>query len=193
MRFESDFEKREWLGREALKQVKQFYPNLFKYELNFTTGKYDDYDAFYFIIDTDTQKIKKRVWIEIKIRDTEYDEYILEKKKLKQLIKKKDDLHLSKGEYIFLYVNFTPKETIIWNITNINPNNTKTLKANKETSVSRNYKINKEIIYLKPEEGLRLQYILNEKHLLSNYDDYLLKKVKEKIKTKKGLEEILFN
>ena len=60
-RFIDEFEKREWLGREALKEVKELYPEYFKFELLFTEGKYDDYDAYYFVIDKDTFNITKRV------------------------------------------------------------------------------------------------------------------------------------
>jgi len=193
MRFTDDYEKREWLGREALKELQEIYPEYFKYDLRFTTEKYADYDAFYFIIDEDTQKLRKRVWIEIKIRDTNYDEYVLEYKKLNQLIKKRDELFLTEDDVIFLYLNYTPNETIIWNISKIKEEGeVKSKVMNKATSTSRKDKMNKKIYYLKPSDGKRLDYVLNEKHLLRKYDNYLLDKVKEQIKKKPGLEDILF-
>ena len=193
MKFTDDYEKREWLGREALKELKEIYPEYFKYELRFTTEKYAYYDAFYFIIDVDTQKLRKRVWIEIKIRDETYDDYVLELKKLNQLIKKRDEMFLTEDDVIFLYLNYTPNETIIWNITKIKEEGeVKNKVMNKATSTSRKDKKDKKIYYLKPSDGKRLDYVLNEKQLLRKYDNYLLDKVKEMIKKKPGLEDILF-
>lgn len=190
-RFTDDFEKREYLGREALKEIQQQYPELLKYQLHFNTEKYGEYDAYYLIIN-ENQQITKRVWLELKTRDQDYDEYILETKKLNSLIKKRKSLYLNEDEVIFLYVNFTPTKTIIWNITNINPEG-ETLKANKATSNNRKDKIDKQVIYLKPEQGKQLKYVLNEQHLLTKYDtNYLLPKVKEQIKKRPGLEDILF-
>lgn len=192
MRFTDDFEKKEWLGRQALKELQKIYPEYFKWDIHFTEGKYDDYDAYYFIVD-ENQNIKKRVWVEIKIRDLEYDSYILEKKKLNQLIKKRDSMFLTKDDVEFLYLNYTPSKTIIWNITNIKDEKKADRKMmNKATSISRDEKSNKEIYYLNQKEGKILNYILNEKHLLKDYDDYLLNKLKKEIKKKPGLEDILF-
>lgn len=193
MKFTDEFEKREWLARQALKELQEIYPEYFKWEIHFTEGKYDDYDAYYFILDIEKQNIKKRVWIELKIRDTEYDTYILEKKKLNQLIKKRDSMFLTKDDVEFIYINFTPTRTIIWNITNIKDEKQLERKVmNKATSISRDDKKNKEIYYLYPSEGKILNYVLNEKNLLRRYDEYLLDKVKEMIKKKPGLEDILF-
>ena len=36
--FQNDYEKREWLGREALKTLQSLNPDFFKYELKFTSG-----------------------------------------------------------------------------------------------------------------------------------------------------------
>jgi hypothetical protein len=191
-RFTDDFEKREYLGREALKELQLQHPDLFKYQITFTTEKYSEYDAMYIILD-DNQQITKRVWIELKIRDTDYDDgYILETKKLNSLIKKRKSLFLNENEVVFLYINFTPTKTIIWNVTNLEIE-TKTLKANKATSDSRTNKINKSVLYLTQDTGRTLDYILNDKHLLTKYDtNYLLPKVKAEIKKRPGLEDILF-
>ena len=190
-RFTDDFERREYLGREALKELQLQHTNLFKYQLHFNNDKYGEYDAYYIIID-ENQQITKRVWIEIKIRDEDYDEYILETKKLNSLIKKRKSLYLLENEVKFLYINFTPTKTIIWNVTDIDTEG-KTLKANKATSDSRTNKINKQVIYLEPSTGRVLNYIINEQHLLTKYDtNYLLPKVKAEIKKRPGLEDILF-
>ena len=192
IKFLDDFEKNEWLGREALKEIKQLYPNYFKYELHFTLGKYDDYDSFYFIID-ENQQIVKRVWIEIKVRNRDFDNYILEKKKLKQLIKKRKDMFFKNEEVSFLYISFTPSDTIIWDITNIDPDKTEKMVMNKTTCESTTNKINKDIILLDPKDGKILNYRINENLLMLKYDDnYLLPKIKKEMVRKPGLEQILF-
>jgi hypothetical protein len=104
-KFIDKFEEREFYGREALKELKEIYPQYFKWELHFTSGKYDKYDAFYFVMDLDTMNISKRVFLEIKIRDTEFDEYILEKKKVSSLKSLISSMGLSENEYSILYIN----------------------------------------------------------------------------------------
>lgn len=166
MTFTNDFEKREYLGREALRELKVLYPNLFKYDLHFTTDTYAAYDAFYHIIDSDTHSITKRVLIEIKIRDRHFPEYILETKKLNSLKKIRKDLGFNEDEMSILYINFCPNETIIWNIDKIN-NDIKTNEYNKATSVSREDKVSKDVIMLQPTEGKQLDYILDETKILN--------------------------
>jgi hypothetical protein len=184
-KFNDDFERREWFGREGLKQLKDKYPNIFKWDLNFTTGKYDDYDAYWFIID-ENQSIKKRVWVEIKWRDRSFDDYILEVKKLNQLKKLRDSMFLSKDDVTFIYINFTPNGTFMWDITNMEDSG-ETLVANKATSDSRQNKINKKIIYLP--EGKRFDYVINETQIIR--DNQLCDLLDETKKTiKRGLEEI---
>lgn len=183
MRFTNDFEKREFIGRESLRELQKLYSNLFKYQLHFTTDTYAAYDAFYHIIDTETHSIKKRVLIEIKIRDRQFPEYILETKKLNSLKKIRKDLGFNEDEMSILYINFCPNETIVWDIDKIN-NEVKTLVANKATSISRDEKINKSVIYLQPSEGKQLNYIYNEKEILmkSIIDEKLSATKKEIIK-----------
>lgn len=166
MKFTNDFEKREFLGREALRELKVLYPNLFKYDLHFTTDTYAAYDAFYHIIDSNTHSITKRVLIEIKIRDRQFPEYILETKKLNSLKKIRKDLGFNEKEMSILYINFCPNETIIWNIDKIN-NDIKTNEYNKATAFSRKDKISKDVIELKPSEGKQINYILNENKILN--------------------------
>jgi hypothetical protein len=184
-KFNDDFERREWFGREGLKHLKELFPNTFKWDINFTTGKYDDYDAFWFIID-ENQSIKRRVWVEIKWRDRSFDDYILEVKKLNQLKKLRNSMFLSKDDVTFIYINFTPNGTFMWDITNMEDSGD-TLVANKATSDSRKNKINKKIIYLP--EGKRFDYVINETQIIrDNQICDLLDETKKTIK--KGLEEI---
>lgn len=167
MNFLNDFEKREFLGRKALLELQDKYPNILKYKIEFTTDTYATYDAFYHIIDIETHSIKKRVLIEIKIRDRSFPEYILETKKLNSLKKIRTDLGFNENEMSILYINFCPNETIIWNIDKIN-NNIIVSEYNKATSTSRTNKINKSVIMLLPSEGKQLDYILDEKKIFMN-------------------------
>jgi len=180
--FQNDYEKREWLGREALKTLQSLNPDFFKYELKFTSGQYDDYDAFYFIYDSDN-KFKKYVWIEIKVRDRTFPEYILEKEKLDRMTKQRDKLYLKKEEVVFLYLNFCPEATYCWNITDMDDDNWERMEMNKSTSNNRVDKENKLVKLLDTKRSKQFEYILNEKQLLRNYKlNYLLPKVEEKIK-----------
>lgn len=185
MKFTDDFEKREFLAREALKELDIKYPKLFKNELFFTNDKYSSYDAFYFITDGNGS-IKKRVKIELKIRDKDFDEFILEKKKLKS-IRKECGGYLNDGEYSILYINFTPTQTILWDITDINEDNTSKLMANKATSVNRIDKENKDVIMLSPDDGIKLKFILNERELIDNYQRRKNKVMTKSQKILKGI------
>ena len=177
MKFTDDFEKREFLAREALKELNIKYPKLFKNELFFTNDKYSSYDSFYFLTD-DSGSIKKRVKIELKIRDKDFDEFLLEKKKLKS-IRKDCRVYLNDDEYSILYINFTPTQTILWDVSDINEDDSSKLMANKATSVNRIDKENKDVIMLSPDDGIKLKYVLNERELIDNY-----KKNKNKVLTK---------
>ena len=187
IQFKDDYEKREWLSRESLKQLKELYPEFFKYDIQFTSGQYDDYDAFYFIYDNDG-KFKKYVWIELKMRDKTFNEYILEKEKLDRINKHRERLYIDKEQVVILYINFCPEGTYCWNISNIDDGNWEKLLANKSTSNNRTDKEMKKVKYLKPSESKQFDYILNERQLLRNYKlNYLLPKVEEKIKRENNL------
>ena len=185
--FIDDYEKREWLGREALKELQQLYPNTFKYDIKFTSGRYDDYDAFYFIYDKDN-KFQKYVWIEIKVRQTTYPDYFLEREKYKRMEAQRDRLYLNKDEVIFLYLNFCPEGTYCWNITNIDDGKWEARFMNESTSKNTKDKENKWVKLLDPSFSKKFDYILNERQLLRNWKlNYLLPKVEERIKKQNNL------
>jgi hypothetical protein len=180
-RFIDDYEKREFIGRESLLELQELNPKSFKYEFHFTTEKYAVYDAHYFSIDNETQNIKKRIWIEIKVRTQEYDGYVLEKKKLKSMIDLRDKLYLNKDEVSFLYICFLPTKTLIWNITNIDLNDTTELKANKSTSNNRTDKIDKDVIMLNEKDARCFNFVADERRVMKRYSEkYLLPKIEKK-------------
>lgn len=149
----SEFIRREMMGRKALLNLQQENPDKLKWPLMFNPDPYGPYDAYYFTDD-------KLVWIEIKIRDKEYDTWLLEKSKLNNMINESVRLGVKP---VFLYLNFTPNATYIWNITNIKLEDfTDKIMANKSTSISRTNKILKDIIYLNIYDGIKINFKINE-------------------------------
>jgi hypothetical protein len=165
MNFQNNFQKDEYYARQGLLILQELYPNTFKYKIEFTQGEYDPYDGMFFIIDTNTQSIVKRVWIELKIRKTAYDSYLLETKKMNSLIKLRKDMFFTEDEVTLLYINFTPEETIIYNLDKVKNLPTEKKVMNKCTVISRTNKIEKSVIMLRKEDGKVLNYILNENQI----------------------------
>lgn len=194
-RFVDEFEEREFYANRALIELKRLYPDKFKYEIHFTPLKHT-FDAFWSVLDKNGSVIK-RVWVEMKIRDKDWDEgYMLEMKKVKQINKLKKELYLNSEDVRVLYINFTPSKTLIWDISHFNEEDdfNSTLKANKATALSRTNKVNKSCTYLLEENGYKLDFILNKEQLNNiYYNEYYKEKVEKKIKTNKGLEDILFS
>jgi hypothetical protein len=193
IKFASGYEKNEWLGREALKDLQIIYPELFKNYIEFTPEGCR-YDAFYFIYDNDF-KIKKRVFIEIKVRSENWDEPFLEWNKWKDITDiAKNVFDLNDDEYEILYLNFFPNETIVWKIKYMDKSLLVESKMNKATVESTSIKKNKKVWLMDKSVGKSLNYTINEPLLLKrNYDEYLSKLVTKQIKRKPGLEDILFN
>jgi len=193
MKFINDFEKKEWLGREALKDLQIIYPELFKNYIEFTPEGCR-YDAFYFIYDNNF-KIKKRVFIEIKVRSENWDEPFLEWNKWKDITDiAKNDLYLNDDEYEILYLNFFPNETILWKIKDMDKSELVQRNMNKTTVESRTNKKDKKVWLMNKSLGKSLNYTINENLLLKrNYDEYMGELVSKQIKKKPGLEDILFN
>lgn len=193
MEFTSEFEKREFLGREALKDIRSLYPNIWKYELKFTEYQFEFYDSYFLLYDEITHSLKKRVFIEIKIRDKEYDEYVLEKKKLSSLKRKMKDLYLEDGEYQLLYINFVPSGCYMWDITNIDPKECKDdFYMPRATAIDRKDKTTKKCKLLSKADAKKFEYTFDENRLMKEYmKNYILPKVEKKIK-RNGLSWILF-
>jgi len=165
MKFTDEFEKREWLGRQATSQLSIFK----KHKLVFEPNQYSCYDASFHIYDTDTHQIKMRYFIEIKTRDKIYPQYILEKKKVVNIHNKMNQLGLQPGEYKILYLNFTPNQTLLWDITELSGEDcTDKMMMNKATSTSRKHKIDKLCKMMKPEDAKVYDYIINETKIIRN-------------------------
>ncbi len=106
---------------------------------------------------------KKRWIMEVKIRDTHYEELLLEKKKLTELQKKVyDDLT------DILYICVTPLQTYVYNLSTMMKQKQLVihkLECNKATMESRKYedKVNK-VVYLLPTDlAKKIPYQFNEK------------------------------
>ena len=188
LKFESEFQKNEEVARYALKEMNEKY-KLFNGDIQFTSDVYSAYDAFYFIIDDVTHNIKKRVYIELKIRNRVFDSYLLENKKMNSLLKIRKDMYFTEDEATILYINFCPNETIIYNIDKVKNLPTEKLIANKCTVNSKTDKIEKTVIMLKPTDGKQIEYIINENEIIKKMEvKELVKKVEKNIK--QGLELI---
>jgi len=106
--------------------------------------------------------VKKRFIIEIKIRDTHFDELILETKKLRDL--KSKVLDHSNTE--ILYINVTPNKTYVFNLSKMEKEDkfsVNKLKANKATMESRTNKVDKNVIYLSITDARSIDFTFNEK------------------------------
>lgn len=187
--FQDNFEREEFIARKALLELKELYPNYFKYDIKFTEDKFSEYDAYYFVEKDGI--ITKRVLIELKIRKTIFPDYILESKKLNSLLDIREELYLNEEELGLLYINFCPNETIIWNIDSVKETKKSKIHANKATSLSRTDKKDKSVLMLKPEEGIQLKYIINEEEILNKVtiNKIIDKKITE---IKNGLFQTLF-
>lgn len=188
LKFENEFQKNEEVARYALKEMNEKY-KLFNGDIQFTSDVYSAYDAFYFIIDDVTHNIKKRVYIELKIRNRVFDSYLLESKKMNSLLKIRKDMYFTEDEATILYINFCPNETIIYNIDKVKNLPTEKLTANKCTVNSKTDKIEKTVIMLKPTDGKQINYVLKETDIIKKMEvKELVKKVEKNIK--QGLELI---
>jgi hypothetical protein len=181
MKFLDDYQKREWLGRRALLELQKLYSKTFKYEINFTPGRYDDYDAYFTIFD-ENGSFKKAIWIEIKTRYKTYPDYYLEKEKWDRIEDYRKRNYIDKKDVLYFYLCFCPEGTYIWNITNME--NVKWTKEymNKSTSKSRKEKENKPVVCLKIEDSKSFNYTLNEFKIIKDYED---SKKKQEIKEEK--------
>jgi hypothetical protein len=190
--FLDDYEKREWLGREALKELQKLNPDFFKYHIQFNPERYGDYDAFYFIYDING-KFKKHCWIEIKVRNKTWPEYFLEKEKFDRLERLRNSLYLNKEEVVYLYLNFCPEGTYCWNVSNIDDGIWEERLMNKSTSNNRIDKELKKVKLLNTDRAKSFDYVLNEVQLLREWKlNYLLPKIEKKLTSAEKTYNFLF-
>jgi lipopolysaccharide export LptBFGC system permease protein LptF len=147
--FENDY---EWASFRERVFFEDFYKG--KYKI-YITPFYSNEPYDVMLYEVRDNKIINRIYIEIKIRDKSWDEYIFEKDKYNRLTKR-----CKNGK--ILYLNFTPKGTYIWNTNVVKNLNTTTSLMNKATMKNRDNKIEKEVWYLSTEYAKKSNYI-NEK------------------------------
>jgi len=192
--YESDYERSEMIGRWALQDLFSINPSLFKNPLSHNPDKFGAYDSYYMVYDEQSLAIKKRVLIEIKCRDKIFDKYILEHDKYKRLISLRKSLYYTPEECQLIYVNFTPAQTIFWDLDKVDLGKKESLSCNRATVVSKTDKKNKSVYYLSPEQGLQMSYVYQPSELEQRYytHDYLVPKVEKVVETRewRGLNHL---
>ncbi len=112
--------------RKVYEEIKKNSPNFdFKIYMTDETGS-DIYDARLIRFDNQMSSINKNYYVEIKVRDKDYEEMMLEKIKwnnLKSLVKKMDNKTnrqcFTNITSDILYISTTPKGTWVWNLSKI--------------------------------------------------------------------------
>lgn len=149
-----DFNKRSTDERIILKEViKKLYDTTrVNVEYYFTDIEGTDiYDGYVMLSDKETGTIIKRHLMEIKIRDVHYNDLLLEKKKLTNLMNK-----AAESEADVLYISTTPKGSYIFNLTRLeNENGFDWVQEqhNKTTTDLSQGKITKTVTYLSVEHA----------------------------------------
>lgn len=184
MNFANPFEEKEYIGRESLKDLISLFPEKFKnVDMKYTEDYYCSYDAFFFDYD-ENYSIKKRTFVEIKCRDQVYPDYILETKKynaIKKIAEK--ELYLKPEEYRIIYINFTPKGTYFWNISDMSSQRPHKGHYNRATAKSKTNKVDKMVYDMDPEKGKFINYIYNKEMILRRT---LNNRIVEEVKKQKG-------
>lgn len=120
------------------------------------------YDTLLFIRDKDDNIVKK-YFVEIKVRSVDYgDKYFLEQRKLNSL-KKEQKFH---NDYELLYVQFTPKRTLIFPLSEMIENKSlgkrKIEMMNAYTFADTQNKRNKMIYELDENDAIELKYAYSD-------------------------------
>lgn len=157
----NNFQKLEAISTEA---VRQLLPDS---NVQFT-AEFENYDAF---IDKVINGERRIAWIETKVRNAEYDSYILEARKLHLLMQKRAKAEKELGAKINLfYLNFTPKATYIWNLDKIRVPRS-TAYASRYTAVS-SAKEEKYVYYLPVESATKIfDYVLDKEEIIKIIKD----------------------
>ena len=132
----------------------------------FATDNYSAYDAYF--KQTNSKGVVKHYFVEIKHRKAHYDSFILEHKKLEGMRKQAlKDYNVTLEECEFIYVNFTPKLTVSWNITRVDKEIEQEVGMfNKATSRSIYDKKPKSVYYLPVTSGRVSNYKLDRPRMI---------------------------
>ena len=162
MATKEDFIKKSEIERMALSSI---IPLLFegKEYTYYTTPSdgFDVYDGYVMLFNT-SGSIIGRYMVEVKVRDTHYDELMLERKKYNDLVKAS-----SKTEAGIIYINVTPNGTYCFNINKIIDDNTNWVIGNhwKSTTDKSLGKIDKKIVYIPIDKAKKIEYNTVMNHL----------------------------
>jgi hypothetical protein len=149
------------VGRLALKELITANKRQ-NININFTSNKFAVYDAYWTFINSG--KLTTCI-AEIKVRSKNYDYYIIEKKKIIALHKKRDEL-ISQGKNVVIYYfNFTPTRTLCWNVTNFDTTTSATKKEFNSLSKKRIQKVEKEVYNLSGQTAKIVPYKIDIKRL----------------------------
>ena len=189
-RFEDEFHKKEMIGRWALSELQELYPATWKWPIHYTEHTYSAYDAFCHILDPDNHySIKKRIMIEIKTRNTIYNEYILEKAKYDKLMNLRKSLSLTPSELSIYYINFTPEGVLMWDLDKID-NSVTTKTMNSKTVEESSKRKEKSIMLLSRESAIaRWEYFLDQTTIIRRHypTQCLIPKI-EQIQRTRGID-----
>ena len=176
MDFKNLIDEREFLGREALKDMmeKDLYP---KSIIKFTNYNCP-FDALILPGGESPQSgvfNQKLILAEIKIRDRIFDEYFLEYKKCKSILKIIEKSDYDKEKIDIIYINFLKTNTIIWTISDFIYTDMPYIikEMNESTFLSRTNKIDKKVYLLNPEDGIQIDYKLDKNYLIKKYESKL--------------------
>jgi hypothetical protein len=144
-RFEEASFKERLFFDNLIEEFKLFSPEKWTYYKTSYLGK-DTYDYF-----AQNKITGKKFYIEIKIRDRNWDGYVYETKKHKALMKLKNQ---DPNNTSILYVNSTPSGTYFWKIDDIiHKYKTTLILMNKATMGGDNKKEKKSVYLLNPDDS----------------------------------------
>jgi hypothetical protein len=157
-----DFTIQEKVGRLALKELITANKRQ-NININFTYNRFAVYDAYWTFTDHFGKLIN--CIAEIKVRHKVFDSYIIEKRKIIALHKKRDEL-ISQGKNVVIYYfNFTPKQTLLWNVTDFDTTASATKKEFNSLSKNRMQKVEKEVYNLSGQTAKIVPYKIDVERL----------------------------
>ena len=185
MATQMDYIEKSIKERFLLRKILLKLPKCYDYKYYFTdTSSYDLYDGVLMKFEKDTNKYLGRYIIEVKVRDRHYDELLLERKKITDLIKEVKQMDKKTNEECWtdiksdiIYVNVTPQGSYWFKLTDIEPNK---IEWNNEehwvsTTDKSKGKITKQVTYL-PISSAKLNFDITSNDVDPN-SDVVMKKM----------------